>query len=152
MNRRRMKLIAAAITGTFATVVAGDPAPTKTPAKDTPAEVKRQASGVEGQKAEEVKRVDVKTPSPPPPPPPPPTTLPPPVIRAVKGIDGIKGAKLDNLQAALKLQQGGVPPKGNASVAAGLAKGPATQPPTEPPIEDGRDLQLEVPPEEIGGS
>jgi hypothetical protein len=71
---------------------------------------------------------------------------------AVRGISGIKGAKLTNLERALQLQHKPPPPPSSANVAP-LLKGPPG-PPTEDPPEptDERQLLEEVPPDQLGGS
>jgi hypothetical protein len=72
---------------------------------------------------------------------------------AVRGISGIKGAKLINLEKALQLQTKPPPPPVSTANVASLVKGPVGPPPKEPPPPtDERALLEEVPPDEIGGS
>jgi hypothetical protein len=71
---------------------------------------------------------------------------------AVRGINGIKGAKLLNLQKALQLQHQPPPPPASANVAP-LLKGPPGPPTNDPPQPtDERQLLEEVPPDQLGGS
>jgi hypothetical protein len=123
-------------------------------AKEVPAEVKREANSIEGQKIEEVKKVDAQAK---------PLTkvnkeiLKPHVAQAVKGLDGIEGQKLENLKKALQLQKAPAaaaqPGTGGAAAAAGLLTGEQTAPPPpEPtPITDGR-VTPELTPADQGGS
>lgn len=72
---------------------------------------------------------------------------------AVRGINGIKGPKLINLERALQLQHAPPPPPAANSNAAALLKGPPGPPAKEPtPPRDERQLLDEVPPDQIGGS
>ena len=72
---------------------------------------------------------------------------------AVRGISGIKGPKLINLQMALQLQHHPPPPPAAHVNVAPLLKGPPGPPPPEPPPPtDERQLLDEIPPDVIGGS
>jgi hypothetical protein len=72
---------------------------------------------------------------------------------AVRGIDGIKGPKLINLEKALQLQHTPPPPPAAHVNVAPLLKGPPGPPPLEPPPPtDERQLLDEIPPDVIGGS
>ena len=72
---------------------------------------------------------------------------------AVRGIDGIKGPKLINLQKALQLQHPPPPPPAAHVNVAPLLKGPPGPPPlVPPPPTDERRLLDEIPPDVIGGS
>jgi hypothetical protein len=72
---------------------------------------------------------------------------------AVRGIDGIKGPKLINLEKALQLRHNPPPPPAAHANVAPLLKGPAGPPPLEPPPPtDDRRLLDEIPPDVIGGS
>ena len=72
---------------------------------------------------------------------------------AVRGIEGIKGPKLINLEKALQLQHTPPPPPAAHVNVAPLLKGPPGPPPPEPPPPtDERRLLNEIPPDVIGGS
>ena len=72
---------------------------------------------------------------------------------AVRGITGIKGPKLINLERALQLQHTPPPPPAAHVNVAPLLKGPPGPPPPEPPPPtDERQLLEEIPPDVIGGS
>ena len=72
---------------------------------------------------------------------------------AVRGIDGIKGPKLINLEKALQLQHTPPPPPAAHVNVAPLLKGPPGPPSLlPPPPTDERRLLDEVPPDVIGGS
>jgi hypothetical protein len=72
---------------------------------------------------------------------------------AVRGVSGIKGAKLTNLEKALQLQHTPPPPPAANANTASLLKGPPGPPPEEPPPPtDERQLLEEVPPDVLGGS
>jgi hypothetical protein len=79
----------------------------------------------------------------------------------VKGIEGLKGAKLENLKKALQLQanptsSAAAKATGGKAVAAAAGLMTAEQseaPPPEPTlVQDGRELPPEAAPEETGGS
>ena len=71
----------------------------------------------------------------------------------VRGIDGIKGPKLINLERALQLRHAPPPPPAAHVNVAPLLKGPAGPPPlVPPPPTDERRLLDEIPPDVIGGS
>jgi hypothetical protein len=75
-----------------------------------------------------------------------------PATIAVRGIEGIKGPKLINLEQALQLQRHAPPPPAAASPAP-LFKGPPGPPPPDPPPPtDERVLLEEIPPDRLGGS
>lgn len=72
---------------------------------------------------------------------------------AVRGIAGIKGPKLINLEKALQLQHTPPPPPAAHVNVAPLLKGPPGPPSLEPPLPtDERRLLDEIPPDVIGGS
>jgi hypothetical protein len=72
---------------------------------------------------------------------------------AVRGIDGIKGPKLINLERALQLQHTPPPPPAARANVASLLKGPPGPPSLEPqPPTDERQLLEVIPPDQIGGS
>jgi hypothetical protein len=72
---------------------------------------------------------------------------------AVRGIDGIKGPKLINLEKALQLQHNPPPPPAAHVNVAPLLKGPPGPPAPDPlPPTDERQLLDEIPPDVIGGS